>query len=138
MRLLIYIPILLLTLGCKEKTPIKIVESRNAFKELAFEEFERREVTCYEKEKYIVFENLQGAKVLGGLEKTNEGYKLPMGKISDLEFSDCFIRARLERIQNGAFLLHYEYRKETVAENGMIKDVDKGKVVCTCDKNAEE
>lgn len=138
MRLFIYISILFLYSSCKESIPTKVIESRNAFRDLAFEEFEARDVTCFEKEKYIVFKDFEGAKILRGLEKTEAGYKLPMGKISDLEFSDCFIRARLERIQNGAFLLHYEYRKESVAENGIIKDIDKGKIVCTCDKNADE
>lgn len=122
--------------NCKDEKGKTIVNSRNAFKDLVFKEFERRETTCNEEEGYIIFNSLDSIKINSGITKTEEGYKLQKGKICDLTYIDCELRIRLERIQNGAYMLYYEYMQESVDSitKKNFLDVDKGKVVFTCDK----
>ena len=122
--------------SCKEERPKKIIESRSAFKEVVFEEFENRNATCNAEQGYITFDNLDGMKISGGLTKTAEGYKLLKGKICDLTLTDCHLRVRLERIENGAYMLYYEYIRESEdpTSDKIIRDIDKGKVVFTCNK----
>lgn len=132
-----------LLLGCGEKKKIDIVKMRNAYKVEVFDRIEPHLITCNAKDKniqivgptdWVISEYAMNQAII----KTDEGYQIEMNKIVELPFDDHILKLRLERIQNKAIKLYYEYLVELEQPHLIERTEDKGVIVCTCDAMANE